>query len=73
MATMYTVQEAADYLNVSRKTIYKWIKDGSLKAQKLGKRLYRIDEFDLYTFIRPVTYQDLKWSNLRKVLLPVPI
>jgi excisionase family DNA binding protein len=56
MATMYTVQEAADYLNVSRKTIYKWIKDGSLKAQKLGKRLYRIDEFDLYTFIRPVTY-----------------
>jgi len=55
MSTMYTVQETADYLGVSSKTIYKWIAEGSLKAQRLGKRLYRIDEFDLYNFIRPVT------------------
>jgi excisionase family DNA binding protein len=52
---MYTVQEAADYLGVSTKTIYKWISEGSLRAQRLGKRLIRVDEIDLYNFIRPVT------------------
>ena len=51
---MYTVQEAADYLGVSTKTIYKWIAEGSLRAQRLGKRLIRVDENDLYNFIRPV-------------------
>ena len=51
---MYTVQEAADYLGVSTKTIYKWIAEGSLRAQRLGKRLIRVDEIDLYNFIRPV-------------------
>ena len=56
MATMYTVQEAADYLGVSSKTIYKWIAEGSLKAHKIGKRMIRIDELDLYSFIRPVTH-----------------
>jgi excisionase family DNA binding protein len=56
MATMYTVQETADYLGVSKKTVYKWIAEGSLKAQKIGKRMIRIDELDLYSFIRPVTH-----------------
>jgi len=56
MATMYTVQETADYLGVSKKTVYKWVAEGSLKGQKIGKRMIRIDELDLYSFIRPVTH-----------------
>jgi hypothetical protein len=56
MAQIYTVQEAADYLGVSTKTIYKWIAEGSLKAHKIGKRMLRIDELDLYNFIRPVIH-----------------
>jgi excisionase family DNA binding protein len=55
MAIMYTVQETADYLGVSKKTVYKWVAEGSLRAQKIGKRMIRIDELDLYSFIRPVT------------------
>lgn len=38
---IYTPEQAADYLQVDRETIYRYIRDGRLVASKLG-RAYRI-------------------------------
>lgn len=37
---MLRVKEAASYFNVSQPTIYRWVEQGDLKAQKIGKTLY---------------------------------
>ncbi|AQX09351.1 DNA-binding protein [Elizabethkingia anophelis] len=36
----YTREETAKLLNVSYATLFHWNKDGKLKANKLGKRVY---------------------------------
>jgi excisionase family DNA binding protein len=33
----YTVVQAAEELNVTRQTVYRWIKNGALKAEKIGR------------------------------------
>jgi excisionase family DNA binding protein len=38
---IFTPEQAADYLQVDRETIYRYIRDGRLVASKLG-RTYRI-------------------------------
>ncbi len=43
---LYTVQEVADYLGLSRKTIYRYLKAGKLKAKKVGAE-YRITQSQL--------------------------
>lgn len=48
---MYTVQEVAQQLRVSERTVRKWIEDGDLTAFSIGKRGYRIAESDLQAFI----------------------
>lgn len=49
---LFTLQEVADYLKVSRQTVYNYVTAGKLKASKLaGKREYRVSEKDLKTFI----------------------
>lgn len=37
---MMTVKEASDYYRVPQSTIRKWINDGRLKGEKIGKYLY---------------------------------
>lgn len=41
----YTPQEVADYLGVKVLTVYRWIKDGKLKAVKIGQ--WRISKENL--------------------------
>jgi excisionase family DNA binding protein len=53
MQELYTVEEAANYLGVSNKTVYKYIDQGLLKASRLGPRMLRIESFDLINFIKP--------------------
>lgn len=48
---LYTLQEVADYLRVSRQTIYNWVTAKRLKASKIGKE-YRVTEKDLQDFIK---------------------
>lgn len=36
----YTPKKAAEYVGVSRSTIYLWVKQGRLKQRKLGGRLF---------------------------------
>jgi excisionase family DNA binding protein len=44
-----TLREAAKYLRVSERSLYRYISDGRLKATKVG--YWRISESDLQTFI----------------------
>ena len=48
---VYTVQEVAQRLKVSEKTVRVWIDQGDLPAFNIGKRGYRIRESDLSAFI----------------------
>ncbi len=41
-----SVTEVAEYLEMSRMTIYRWIREGKLPARQFG-RGYRIDESDV--------------------------
>ena len=45
----YTLDEAAEYMSVSKRTIYKWSKEGRLRTFRLGKqrtRRFRKDDLD---------------------------
>ncbi len=48
---MYTVQEVAQQLRVSERTVRTWIEQEELPAFAIGKRGYRIAESDLLAFI----------------------
>ena len=50
---LYTLQEVADYLKVTRQTIYNYVTAGKLKATKLaGRKEYRVTEKDLQAFMQ---------------------
>ncbi len=51
---LYTIEEVADYLKVTRQTVSRWINEGELKSIRLapGKRGHvRISESDLKAFL----------------------
>lgn len=48
---LYTLQEVANILRVSRQTIYNYVTVKRLKATKYGKE-YRVTEDDLQDFIK---------------------
>ena len=60
----YTLDEAAEYLGVSRRTVYKWTNDGSLRTSWLGKertRRFRTEDLDrVPQLIANVTEQETK-------------
>ena len=47
----FTIREAAEYLEVAEITVRRWVKDGSLKAERLGKNIV-FDADDLKKFKR---------------------
>lgn len=51
MDNFYTPQEVADKLKVNIRTIYRWIREGKLKAVKVGE-LWRISEKELYKLLQ---------------------
>jgi len=56
MATIkvYTLNEVAEILQLTRRTLYNYIKDGKLKAVKIGK-YWRVPEETLQQFINTGT------------------
>jgi excisionase family DNA binding protein len=46
-----TLPEVAERLKVSRRTVYRWIKNGDLNAYQFGRE-YRITERDLQDFLK---------------------
>ena len=49
--TVYKLEEVADILQVTRRTIYNWIYEGKLKAFKVG-RAWRVSKEALEDFIQ---------------------
>lgn len=50
--TLLTPEQVADRLQVSRKTVYRWISAGDLPALKLGGRTIRVSWPDVLAMIR---------------------
>lgn len=50
IATVYTLEEIAEMLKVTRRTLYTYIKTGALKAIKIG-RTWRVTEKQLDEFM----------------------
>lgn len=50
---LYTVDDVAELLDVSKKLVYTWVSGGALPAKRLGpgRRLIRISRADLRRFI----------------------
>jgi putative resolvase len=51
MGRLLKVREAALILNVDRRTIWKWIKEGKIKAVRLPSGRYRIPESEVIRII----------------------
>lgn len=51
---LYTIDEIAEILKVTQRTIYNYIKSGSLKAVKIGK-YWRVKHSDLELFLETGT------------------
>lgn len=49
---LYTIEQAAEILQVNYYTLRRWIAEGKIHATKLGGRLWRISEADLEAFIK---------------------
>lgn len=48
---LLTMEQVAQRLGVSLKTVYRWIDAGELPVSLLGERTYRIFERDLIKFV----------------------
>lgn len=48
------LQEAADWCDVSYRTIRRWIADGTINAVRVGPRLLKVRTDDLDALLRPV-------------------
>jgi len=44
--------QVAEYLQLDRKTIYRWLKSGKLKGKRLSDKCWRIMSSDLYSFMQ---------------------
>ena len=53
----YTLEEVSNILKVTRRTIYNYIKNGDLKAVKIGK-YWRVSEANLQDFIEHGTKKE---------------
>ncbi|ADL71294.1 hypothetical protein SEA_MORROW_35 [Mycobacterium phage Morrow] len=49
-----SIQQTADYLGVSVKTVRRYIADGRLKAIRLGPRLIRVERDSVEALMRPI-------------------
>jgi excisionase family DNA binding protein len=48
---MLTPEEVAERLAVTPNTVRGWLREGTLRGVKLGKRVWRINENDLHMYI----------------------
>jgi excisionase family DNA binding protein len=57
MEEFYTPQEVAQKLKIDLSTVYRWIREGQLKAVKIG-HFWRISESELKRLLTPEENQD---------------
>lgn len=56
---VYTLEELVDVLQVTRRTLYNYIREGKLKAVKMGK-YWRVTEKQLEEFLSPSNQKGVK-------------
>lgn len=56
---MYSPIEVAKLVGVSRRTVYRWVSEGKLRAVKAGERMLRISSEDLQAFMEKGTGEPL--------------
>lgn len=56
-ASVYTSDEAARYLRISKVTLYKLLREGKIRSNKTGKN-YRILKSELDTFLLGSNHQE---------------
>ncbi|AEK07402.1 DNA binding domain protein [Mycobacterium phage Rockstar] len=49
-----SIQQVADHLGVSTRTVRNYIADGKLKAVRLGPRLIRVERDSVEALMRPI-------------------
>lgn len=67
VARPLTIQEVAEYLDVSVTTVRRWISAGKLRAYRYGPRHIRVEAVDLEKFkeqIAPSTYEHVSGGGL---------
>ena len=53
--TPFTIKEAAEYLEVAEITVRRWVKDGTLKSERLGKNIvFNADDLKKFKRKRPI-------------------
>lgn len=70
---VYTTQETQDFLKISNSTIKRMLKNGLLRANKIGKQ-YRIMGHEILRLVSPVlevktveTYQKIKAKTRERI------
>ena len=48
---LFSPEEVAEQLGVTPNTVRTWLRDGSLKGIKLGKKIWRVNETELQEFL----------------------
>jgi excisionase family DNA binding protein len=64
MDQLYTTEQVSDLLAVEQATVQMWVRDGKLKAAKIGAR-YLISQADLDAFLAS-GYKATEKKNKRK-------
>jgi excisionase family DNA binding protein len=72
----YTVAEAAERLNVSHSTVWRWIRSGKLPAYRVGSRNIRIKQSELDKMVEEVhtepDWEHMSFEERRRFLLRPP-
>ncbi len=63
MDEILTVKEVADYLKVSRSTVWRWCNQGKLSAFKAG-RGWRVQKEEVERFMQNPLDPDLEWQSV---------
>ena len=52
---LFTIKQAQERMQITRPTIYKWLKEGRLKAYRIGGRVF-LKEAEVMSALQPVRY-----------------
>lgn len=60
LGKLYSVDKIAELLSVEEQTVYKWVREGKLRALKLAGTTLRVSETELERFVLQAYYQTSK-------------
>jgi excisionase family DNA binding protein len=64
MGKLITLEQAAERLAVSKRTVRGLISSGRLAAVRINSRIIRVDERDLASVLTPVTPHVKDWASV---------